>query len=219
MDRKVIKGKIIADRLAEAPLQDSHPLLIDFLDESVFTLTASTMWKLYFDGSYTNHGARARILFITPQGDSIPKSFRINFPCTNNIAEYEALVIGLCIVVQWRIKELQVYGDLQLIVNEVNDDYNTKDDKLLPYKQMVEDYKEHFNNTTFEEIPRIHNKAVNAMATVGSLLNMPNNETQLEFIVEQLMIQAYEIPSLEYICEIVGLESPWYNEIYAYLHT
>lgn len=75
------------------------------------------MWKLYFDGSYTSHGSGAGILFITLQGDSIPKSFRINFQCTNNIAEYEALHIGLRIAIHWRIQELQVYGDSQLIVN------------------------------------------------------------------------------------------------------
>lgn len=43
IDKKAIKGKIIADQLAKAPLQVSHPLLIDFLDESVFTLTTSIM--------------------------------------------------------------------------------------------------------------------------------------------------------------------------------
>lgn len=139
IDRKTIKGQIIVDQLAEALIQDSHPLLIDFPDESMFTLIASVMWKLYFDGSYTNHGSGVGILFITPQGDVIPKSFRINFPCTNNMAEYEALLIGLRKVVQWKIQELQVYGDSQLIVNQVNDDYNTKDEKLMPYKKLVKD--------------------------------------------------------------------------------
>lgn len=104
VDRKVIKGKIIADQLSEAPMQDHHPMLIDFPDDSVFTITTSSTWKLYFDGSHTNHGAGEGILFITPQGDSIPKSFRISFPCTNNIAEYEALVIGLQTTIQWKIK-------------------------------------------------------------------------------------------------------------------
>lgn len=80
VDRKAIKGQIIEN-------------------ESVFTLTTSTIWKLYFDGSYTNHGAGVGILFITPQGDSIPNSFIINCPCTNNIAEYKALIIGLRTVV------------------------------------------------------------------------------------------------------------------------
>lgn len=73
-------------------------------------------WKLYFDGSYTLYGSGASIIFITPQGDSIPKSYRLTFPCTNNIAEYEALVTGLRMIVQWNLKELQVYGDSQLLI-------------------------------------------------------------------------------------------------------
>lgn len=65
-DKKSIKGQIIAYQLLEVPIQDNHPLLIDFLNEFVFTLTASTMWKLYFDGSYTNHGVGAIIIFVLP---------------------------------------------------------------------------------------------------------------------------------------------------------
>lgn len=57
------------------------------------------------------------------------------------------------------------------------------------------------------------------MVTVGSLLDMPNNETHiLSFIVEQLMVLAYEIPSSKYVCMIVGPKSSWYNDIYAYQH-
>lgn len=85
-------------------MQDHHLMLIDFPNESVFTITTSSTWKLYFDGSHTNHVIGEGILFITPQDDSIPKSFKISFSCTNNIAEYEALVIGLHSVVQWKIK-------------------------------------------------------------------------------------------------------------------
>jgi len=50
-----------------------------------------------------------------PQNDYIPKSYRLAFPCTNNIAEYEALLIGINTIVQLEIKELQVYGDSQLV--------------------------------------------------------------------------------------------------------
>lgn len=32
------------------------------------------------------------------------------------------------------------------------------------------------------------------------------------------MIASYEIPSFGYVCIIMGPESPWYNEAYAYLH-
>lgn len=32
------------------------------------------------------------------------------------------------------------------------------------------------------------------------------------------MVPTYKIPSFEYVCMIVGPESPWYREVYAYLH-
>jgi len=39
-------------------------------------------------------GGGAGIIFITPQGARIPLYFKLKFPCTNNMAEYEALVLG-----------------------------------------------------------------------------------------------------------------------------
>lgn len=56
------------------------------------------------------------------------------------------------------------------------------------------------------------------MAMVGSLFDIPNDGTHFEFQVEQLIVLAYEIPSIEYVCMIIGPESPWYIDIYAYLH-
>ena len=134
MDRKEIKWKMIADQLVEEHMEDDHPMLIDFLDEAIFNMDIANEWKLYFDGSHTHNGSGAGIMFITPQGDIIPKSYRIAFHCTNNIAEYEALITGLKIAIQWNIQHLQVFGDSQLVIHQVNDDYETKDDKLMPYK-------------------------------------------------------------------------------------
>lgn len=111
VDRKAIKGQVITDQLANAPLIGDHPLISNFPDEEIFMITTTQTWKLYFDGSYTRHGLGAGILFITPQGDNIPKSYRLTFPCTNNIAKYEALITGLRLAVQWKLQELQVYGD------------------------------------------------------------------------------------------------------------
>lgn len=94
VDRKAIKGQVIADQLAKAPLRDDAPLHIEFPDADVLTINMKA-WELFFDISYTQHGLGARILFITPQGHSISKSHRLCFPCTNNTAEYEVLIIGI----------------------------------------------------------------------------------------------------------------------------
>ena len=131
IDRKAIKGQAIADHLADAPLVADHPLIMEFPDEHLCLIEEQPSWKLYFDGSYTSHGSGAGILLVTPQGDYIPKSFKLQFKCTNNISEYEALVAGLKIAIEWNITELEVYGDSQLIIKQALNEYQTKDDRNI----------------------------------------------------------------------------------------
>jgi ribonuclease HI len=52
-------------------------------------------WVMYFDGSYTLKGAGAGVMLIPPEGDMLKYAIQIEFPATNNIAEYEGLVIRL----------------------------------------------------------------------------------------------------------------------------
>jgi ribonuclease HI len=50
---------------------------------------------IYFDGSYTLKGAGASVVFITPEDYILKYAIQLDFPATNNIAEYERLVTGL----------------------------------------------------------------------------------------------------------------------------
>jgi hypothetical protein len=61
-------------------------------------------WVMYFDGSYTLKGAGAGIMFIPPEGDILNYTVQFDFPATNNIIEYEGLVIGL-----WLAKDLDIW--------------------------------------------------------------------------------------------------------------
>ena len=67
--------------------------------------------------------------------------------------EYEALVLGLKLALEWKLTTLDVYGNSQLVINQVTNAYQTKDEKLLPYKHMVDTLKECFVQITFEQIP------------------------------------------------------------------
>ena len=116
IERKAIKWQVIADQLADFPLQDDAPIQVDFPDEHLMYMTERT-WKMFFDGSFMQSGSGAGVLFVSPHGYTIPKSYKLLFPCTNNIAEYEALTNGLKMAIEWRIIELHIYRDLQLIIN------------------------------------------------------------------------------------------------------
>ncbi|KAH9329411.1 hypothetical protein KI387_001519, partial [Taxus chinensis] len=53
------------------------------------------VWKMYFDGAKCRTGAGAGVIFLPPKEEKTFQSHRLQFICTNNVAEYEALVLGL----------------------------------------------------------------------------------------------------------------------------
>ena len=72
---------------------------------------------MYFDGALNINGAGAGILFITPTKDKLRYALQIHFLASNNVAEYEACLHGLCIAVELGVKCLMVYGDSALVIN------------------------------------------------------------------------------------------------------
>ena len=78
---------------------------------------------MFFDGSFNQQGSGARISFITPQLYSLPKAYKILFPCIKKITKYKALIIGMKIAIEWWVDELKVFGDSQLVIHQVNGVY------------------------------------------------------------------------------------------------
>ena len=57
------------------------------------------------------------------------------------------------IAVEWIVDELNTFSDSELIINHVNDVYQITDEKLIPYKCMVDDLKKYFSHITFQQFP------------------------------------------------------------------
>ena len=74
---------------------------------------------MYFDGSLMKKGAGVGLVFISPLGVCMRYMVHIHFPSSNNVAEYEALINGLCIAVELGIRWLDVQGDSQLVIDQV----------------------------------------------------------------------------------------------------
>ena len=53
------------------------------------------LWSIHTDGSSNQHTGGASVVIQTPERDKIECMIRLDFPTTNNEAEYEALVAGL----------------------------------------------------------------------------------------------------------------------------
>jgi ribonuclease HI len=55
----------------------------------------TSVWKMFFDRASSSEGVGARVVFVSPCQETISLSYKIEFETTNNVAEYEALVLGL----------------------------------------------------------------------------------------------------------------------------
>jgi ribonuclease HI len=75
---------------------------------------------MYFDDSLKIEGAGAGVLLISPMGEQLKYVLQISWKVSNNEAEYEALLHGLCLAASLRIKRLLVYGDSAVVINQVN---------------------------------------------------------------------------------------------------
>jgi ribonuclease HI len=90
-------------------------------------------WTLRFDGSSTTVSSGAGIILFRDDGEVVPKSFKLNFPCSNNVAEYEAYLIGLAVACEMGIKHLKVVGDSNLVVCQAQGEFSLKEPSLAPY--------------------------------------------------------------------------------------
>ena len=55
----------------------------------------TAIWTMYFDGASTQRSAGAGVVLISPSKENIHLSYKLDFKTTNNIAEYEALLLGV----------------------------------------------------------------------------------------------------------------------------
>ena len=83
------------------------------------SIGVGSFWILYFDGSKTLKGSGAGCVLIDPEKDKHFLSCRLEFECTNNTAEYEALVQGLQKAIELKVKNLKVYQGSEIIVKQI----------------------------------------------------------------------------------------------------
>jgi ribonuclease HI len=88
-----------------------------------------------------------------PKGASKLCSFKLDFDCTNNVVEYEALILGLNTLKDLRAKRIVVHGDFELVINQFKGIYQTKHPKMRAYMNAVLDLLEGFTEYGISLIP------------------------------------------------------------------
>ena len=85
------------------------------------------------DGTSSALGARAEIVIITLKGIRVEHSFRLGFKTSNNEAKYETLLAGLRAALNLDAREVEVYSNSRLIVNQVQSSFKAKDARMIRY--------------------------------------------------------------------------------------
>ena len=105
----------------------------DLPDEDVFYAEILPAWTLFFDGAARSDGAGAGVVFVSPEKQVLTYSFVLGELCSNNVAEYQALIIGLQMALEMEITEVEIYGDSKLVVNQLLNIYEVKKEDLIPF--------------------------------------------------------------------------------------
>ena len=95
-----MRGQVVADFIVDHRIKD----------EAEINYVNVCPWKLYFDGSVCDNGQGIGIVLISPNCMVHEASVRLEYSCTNNQAEYEALLFGLQSLIDMGVKDIEAFG-------------------------------------------------------------------------------------------------------------
>ena len=103
-------------------------------------------WEVGIDGSSVKGARGVGIVFKTSEGHLLKHAVRLQYPTTNNEAEYKALLMGLRVAKVLGTTTLKVQSDSRLVVGQVNGEFEAKEDKMAKYLSLVRDAMTGFND-------------------------------------------------------------------------
>ena len=172
---KSMKGQIVANFIVDHRV-DNGMELISYLSVSP--------WKLYFDGSACREGQGVGIVLISPRGAIFETSVRLEYFCTNNQAEYEALLLGLQILESMEVKNIEAFGDSLLVVQQVSGIYQCLDGSLNRYLEKCLEIVSNLDDFTISHISRGDNFRANDLAQQASGYHISRGKL---FVIEKPM--------------------------------
>ncbi|XP_048433367.1 uncharacterized protein LOC125473964 [Pyrus x bretschneideri] len=192
--KKAIKGQAVADFLVEH--QESQDEIINIPR----TLEVASVWissSKAFSGQRIMDPTRDKknswIVIIDPNGTHHYYSFILYYQeTTNNRAEYEALIIGLEILIKLGATEVEVFGDSELVINQLNGEYKCRHITMVGYYLAATQLLVYWGTEiSVSHIPRESNSIANEMAQMASGAQI--QERKFEVNIE---VQKWNLPSI-----------------------
>ncbi|XP_070036189.1 uncharacterized protein [Nicotiana tomentosiformis] len=169
-------------------------------------------WRMFFDGAANFKGVGIGVVWVLETGQHYSVSTKFRFPCTNNMSEYEACILGLRLAIDMNVQELLVIGDSDLLVHQVLGEWAIKNTKILPYLHCVQELIKRFTKIEFKHVLRVQNEFADALATLSFMIQHPDKN-----FIDPFPIGIHKQPAY---CAHVEEESdgnPWFYDIKEYL--
>ncbi|KAM2295070.1 hypothetical protein ACFX1S_034915 [Malus domestica] len=88
---------------------------------------------------------RVGLVLTTPDKVAIEYALHFKFKASNNEAEYEALLAGLRLAKHFGVKQIDIFNDSQLVVNQVTNNFDAKDSSMAAYLAQTQLLLQHFH--------------------------------------------------------------------------
>jgi ribonuclease HI len=171
---KAVKGQAVAD------------LIVERINTNIATLYVRA-WAMYFDELACEDGCGIGILLVSPQGGvTYCFSIRLPAPCTNNLAEYEAVRRGMELLSEAGAEKVEVFGDSELVISQLTEEYRCKRESLFPLWMQCRELMSQFRYINFYWIPRSQNVEANDLAQKASGYKVITDKA--DFLVQFLEI-------------------------------
>jgi ribonuclease HI len=153
-------------------------VLADFIVDWTGPITqldgpAEKVWTIHCDGAWCHAGADAAAVIMSPAGVKHRYAARLSFAlesdrCTNNVAEYEAVILGLRKLWALGVTTCIIKIDSKVVVGQVEKDYAAKDPALMQYLTAVRSLERQFKGFTLQHVDRAKNEEADALAKAAA---------------------------------------------------
>ena len=144
---------MLADFIAKLPQSEARP-------------NSSDWWILNIDGASRQTGEGIGLQLRSPSGDKIEQAIRLGFGASNNESEYEVILSRLELAATLSADKLLIRSDSQLVVGQVNEEFESRDPRMVKYVSRMKQRLSSFPVWKLEHIPGDHNERADALAYV-----------------------------------------------------
>ena len=139
---------------------------------------------------------------------------KLEFEVTNNQAEYKACIFGLKALRSIGAGEITIYGDLMLIVKQVSNEWEVREDKLKPYWDYSATVLLSFTQSRLVHLPWEENQMADALATLALTWEIGKQAEMKPLVLVRSRAPCYEEIR---IMPINPTEKPWFYDLQHYL--